>query len=108
MESHQRGAGVMTRRRALSPKPAEPSDGFMLFYRQVRPVSFAEDWAKGMMGCFDSLPPEVRRAINCAPMQPDKAAVLAARFGDSEAAKRIIKSYWDHVFKNRNRTGAHP
>lgn len=80
----------------------------MLFYRQLRPIAFAEDWARRHMRGFDQLPPATRFALNCAPVWPEKAAVTVARYGDDKAAQTILEKHWSDVFKSRDRTGAHP
>lgn len=96
----------MSRRRSLLPKPAEPPDGFMLFYRRLVPISQAEQFAKSMMEGFDDLPRKVRFALNCAPEYPHRAADLVRKRGEAGAANSILKTHWGHVFKTRDGTGA--
>jgi hypothetical protein len=46
----------MRRRRQLPPKLAEPPPGYMLFYREVRPIKDVERHARRIMRGFDDLP----------------------------------------------------
>ena len=94
--------------RRLLPKPKEPPEGYMLFYRRVMPISVVEDYAKMQMSGFDKLPSETRFALNCAPSFPSYAGKLVGRFGDRGAANLIFKSYWKQVFKSRDGQGVHP
>lgn len=79
---------------------SEIPDGKMVFYRRLWTVAEVEAWADEQMRGFDSLPADVRAAINEVPLSPQEAGVLVARHGNA-AAQIILTKYRDKLYGRR-------
>lgn len=78
------------------PQGSEIPDGYMLYYRRIVPIADVEAHIDEEMRGFDTLPADVRAAINEVPLHPQEAAILVARHGRS-AAQIILTKYRDKL-----------
>lgn len=80
----------------------------MLWHQRQVSVAYVEALACRIMAGFDTLPPPLRFALNCAPEWPHKVEKYRARYGDERAAQVIINDHWSNVFKTPDGRGVHP